>query len=135
LSRGASLVRQGDVDAALTAYQEAQHLDRDLEISAEFWNELCWYGSLQNRAADVLFAGEKAVELEPHNGSYRETRGLAKALTGDIPGAIEDFQAALDSGLFEGERKQQRQHWLDALRAGENPFTPEELAALRERGS
>ncbi|MDY6785730.1 MAG: pentapeptide repeat-containing protein [Cyanobacteriota bacterium] len=132
LNQGVSLAQQGSIDTALAAYEEAQHLDRNLEISARFWNELCWCGSLHNRAADVLFAGEKAVELEPNNGSYRKTRGLAKALMGDIAGAIEDFQATLDSGIFGEEEQQQRQRWLETLRAGNNPFTPEELAALRE---
>ncbi|WP_228055797.1 pentapeptide repeat-containing protein [Lusitaniella coriacea] len=135
LNQGVSFVQQGDVDAALAAYQEAQNLDPNLEISARFWNALCWFGSLHNRAPDVLFAGDKAVELEPDYWRYRESRGLARASTGDISGAIEDFQATLDSGSFDDSEKeqQQRQGWLDALRAGDNPFTPEVLAALREK--
>jgi hypothetical protein len=28
--------------------------------------------------------------------------------------------------------KQRRQRWVEALKAGNNPFTPEELEALRE---
>ncbi|MGD2181256.1 NACHT domain-containing protein [Lusitaniella coriacea] len=136
LSRGVSLVQQGDVDAALAAYQEAQHLDPKLKISARFWNSLCWDGCLHSRAPDVLFAGEKAVELasELDKEWLRDTRGLARALTEDKEGAIEDFQAVLDSGYFDDSEKeqQQRQGWLDALRAGDNPFTPEVLAALRE---
>ncbi len=88
---------------------------------------------MHDRAADVLYAGEKAVELEPDNGMYLDTHGLARALTGNVTGAIEDFQAVLDSGYFDNREslKQKRQRWLEALRAGENPFTPEEMEALR----
>lgn len=131
LSWGAELVHQGNVDAALASYFKAQQLDRQLEISAFYWGELCWHGSLYDRSADVLFAGDRAVELEPDNGSYRDTRGLARVLTGDISGAIEDFQAAVDSDELSDTAKRQRQGWLEALRAGENPFTPEVLGELR----
>ncbi|MDY6806708.1 MAG: pentapeptide repeat-containing protein [Cyanobacteriota bacterium] len=135
LSRGYSQVTEREVEEAIASYQEAQTINPQLEISARFWNHLCWYGCLSDRAAEVLFAGEKAVELEPDGGDYKDTRGLARALTGDIAGAIEDFQAALDSGLFHGDevRKQKRQRWLETLQAGVNPFTPEELAELRYR--
>ncbi len=84
----------------------------------------------------VLFAGEKAVELEDYNLSYRDTRGIARALTGNITGAIADFQAVLDSNYFNNwkeEKKQQRQRWLAALKRGENPFTASELEGLRDR--
>ena len=128
------LFTEGDVYAVLAAYQKAQTLDPDLKISANFWNHLCWEGCLQNRAADVLFAGENAVRLEPDNGEYLDTRGLVRGLTGDIAGAIEDFQQVLDSGtLNESEAEtQQRRDWLDALQRGENPFTPEVLERLRK---
>ena len=104
-----------------------------MKISAHFWNHLCWEGCLQNRAADVLFAGENAVRLEPDNGEYLDTRGLARSLTGNIAGAIEDFQRALDTGIFKKSKaeKQQRQGWRNALQRGENPFTPEVLERLR----
>ena len=82
----------------------------------------------------MLFAGEKAVQLKPNHGNILETRGVARALTGNLEGAIEDFQAALDSGYFDDddERKQQLQDWLEVLRRGENPITEEVLASLRE---
>ena len=88
---------------------------------------------MHDRAADVLDYGEKAVELEPNQRIYIDTRGLARALTGNVNGAIEDFQAVLDSGHFDNREplKQKRQRWVEVLRAGQNPFTSEEMEALR----
>ena len=134
LSRGYRFVEEGDIDAALASYQKAQTLDADLKISADFWNHLCWEGCLQNRPADVLFAGENAVQLEPDDRACLDTRCLARGLIGDIAGALEDCQQVLDIGTFDESKakKQQRQGWRNALQRGENPFTPEELARLRK---
>ncbi|MDY6806621.1 MAG: pentapeptide repeat-containing protein [Cyanobacteriota bacterium] len=135
-SQKLSQIREGKIEEAIAAYHEAKAANPSLEVSVKFWNELCWFGSLHDYAADVLFAGEKAVELIPNDGMCRDARGLARGLTGNIQGAIEDFQAALDTGFFDPywkkEKKQKRQRWLEALRAGINPFTPEELLQLRE---
>jgi tetratricopeptide (TPR) repeat protein len=135
LSQGMSWVREGKVEEAIQAYNKALSLDPNLEISAKSWNTLCQYGSLHGRAADVLYAGENAVTLEPDNKWYQESRGLARALTGDLAGALTDFQAVLDSGAlddYSDDVKQRRQRWVEALKAGNNPFTPEELEELRQ---
>ena len=120
----------GDVDGAIAAYTEAQTLDPKLEISTFYWNTLGWFGSLHNRANDVLFACEKLVELE-ESAVSQDARGLARALTGNFVGAIEDFEAAINSGELKGEILEKRQRWLEALKSGINPFTPEELESLR----
>ncbi|WP_434685928.1 NACHT domain-containing protein [Pseudanabaena minima] len=127
LCNGSDLVVSGDVDSAIAAYTEAQTIDPNLEISAFYWNQLGWFGSLHNRANDVLFACDKLVEL----GDSADTRGLARALTGNLTGAIEDFEAAINSGELEEEILEKRQRWLEVLKSGLNPFTPEELEALR----
>ena len=54
--------------------------------------------------------------------SIIDSRGLARALTGDIEGAIADFQVYVNWTSNE-ERKAQRQEWIKAFQAGENPFT------------
>jgi len=83
-------------------------------------------------AAEVMNACEQAVALAPEDGDIRDSRGLARVLTGDIEGAIEDFQAFVD-WTDDEEAKSQRQRWIEALRAGgENPFTPELLEELRK---
>jgi hypothetical protein len=60
----------------------------------------------------------------------RDSRGLALVLTGNITGAIEDFQAFVAWTTDEKE-KAQRQHWIKALHNGEHPLTPEVLEGLR----
>jgi len=131
VEKGRGLVREGKVEDTITAYIQAQTFDPTLEISAESWNSLCWFGSLHGQAANpkVMAACEKAVELEPEDGNWRDSRGLTRALTGNIEGAIEDFQAFIASTDNE-EWKLQRQRWIDALLARENPFTPEEIETL-----
>jgi hypothetical protein len=132
LSEGINRVREGKVEEAIQAYNQAQILDSNLEITAQYWNSLCWFGSLHGHAADVLYACENAVNL---NKGFQDSRGLARALTGDLAGALADFQAVLDSGSFDNypdDFKERRQRWVEALKAGNNPFTPEELEALRQ---
>ncbi|MGK7873955.1 MAG: hypothetical protein AB4426_11785, partial [Xenococcaceae cyanobacterium] len=129
VKEGVELAREGKVEEAIAAYQEAQKLDSTLKISADSWNELCWFGSLHEHAAKVMFACEKAVALEPDSGMILDSRGLARALTGNTEGAINDFQAFVDWTDNNKERSQ-RQRWIDALRAGKNPFTEEELKSL-----
>ncbi|NEQ88635.1 MAG: tetratricopeptide repeat protein, partial [Moorea sp. SIO2I5] len=130
VSKGMRLVFQGNVDEALTSYKKAQELDPNLEISANSWNVLCWRGSLYNQADKVMFACEKALELKPDHGNYIDSRGLARALTGNRKGAIEDFEQFI-KWTDDEEDKAQRQGWVDALKKGENPFTKKVLESLR----
>jgi tetratricopeptide (TPR) repeat protein len=118
---------------ALTRLREALALVPDLDVRdlANTWNSICRAGSLNNQAAQVLDACEQAVRLAPNHSNIRDSRGLARALTGDIPGAIEDFQAFVDGLPSDDALAQQRQRWINELKAGRNPFTPEELESLR----
>ncbi|MCL2934883.1 MAG: trypsin-like peptidase domain-containing protein, partial [Trichodesmium sp. MAG_R03] len=129
LYKGRSFVKEGKVKEAIASYQKAEKID-PTQISAFNWNTLCRYGSLYKKAADVMFACEKAVVLSPKDGDIIDSRGLARALTGDIEGAIIDFQVFVEWTSNE-ERKAQRQEWIKALQAGENPFTDELLKELR----
>jgi WD40 repeat protein len=140
ITQGEELASAGEVEKAVAKfkqaiadYTKAEKLDAKPEISANDWNNLCWRGSLQGYAADVMFACEKAVTLAPKDGGIRDRRGLARALTGDTKGAIEDFQAFMRSSNITSEQKSQRQAWVNALSAGKNPFTEEELKKLRQQ--
>ena len=62
--------------------------------------------------------------------SIIDSRGLARALTGDIEGAIIDFQVYVE-WTSNKEEKTQGQEWIKALQAGENPFTDELLKELK----
>ncbi len=93
VTEGESLVTQKKIKEAIAAYDQAQKLDPQVEISANDWNSLCWYGSLHESAKEVMFACEKAVKLASNHGNIRHSRGLARALTGDYQGAIADFEA------------------------------------------
>jgi WD40 repeat protein len=124
------MARAGKIGQAVAGYKAALEFDPELRVSPSDLNSLCWWGSLYGQAADVLDACEKAVALYPENWQIRDSRGLARALTGHTDGAIEDFRVFVDS-MQDVARRAERQRYVDALRAGRNPFTPEELARLR----
>ncbi|QHG20757.1 ribosome assembly protein 4 [Nostoc sp. ATCC 53789] len=128
---GTSLVIQEKFKEALEAYDKAQAFDSKIEISAENWNSLCRQGSLKRQANIVLPACNKAVALSPSDRNIQDSRGLARALTGDTKGAIADFEAYIAQA--DGDTKAQRQRWVKELRAGKNPFTDAELKKLREQ--
>ncbi len=130
IAEGRRLVRTGDISGALEAYRSAQEQDARLTITAGNWDQLCWNGSLWGHAAEVMAACEQAVALAPDHGGIRESRGLARALTGDVAGAIDDFKAFV-AWTGNDRSRAQRQDWIDALRAGRNPFTKELLERLR----
>ena len=64
-----------------------------------------------------------------------DSRGLARALIGDIEGAIVDFTAYVDwskeNDLYDTHGKK-REAWIAALQRGENPFDEATLAELRK---
>ncbi|MBW4592187.1 MAG: PD40 domain-containing protein [Brasilonema angustatum HA4187-MV1] len=129
---GKNLATEGKVKEAIANYQKAQKLDLKVEIDAESWALLCGYGSLHRHAADVMFACEKAVQLAPDNGYIRGNRGLARSLTGNTQGAIEDFEAYI-AQIDDKKWKSKVQGWVKDLRAGKNPFTDAELKKLLQQ--
>jgi hypothetical protein len=78
-------------------------------------------------------ACENAVKLaSPKDKSgYQDSRGVAKALTGDTSGAIADFEVFIADPSKDKTYKIQRQKWIEALKKGENPFTDEVLEKLK----
>jgi len=133
--------RYGRINEDIAKLLEALKLDSNLKISRYTWLSFCHLGNLNHSAAEVMVACDKIVELEPEPGRFRGIRGISRALTDDIQGAIEDFEANmvwLDSDEAQAEFTQEsldrlkryRQGWIDALRAGENPIKslkPEQL--------
>ena len=94
-----------------------------------------------------MTACEKAAAGSDVFDLYREGRGLARALTGNIDAAIDDLQAVVAReneilpttrmGLAERQRRTERNaeraRWIEVLRSGANPFTPDVLQRLRTR--
>ncbi len=132
LSKGISLVKEGKVEEAIQSYNQALSIDSNLEISDWCWNILGRYGSLYGHAADVIYACENAVTLEPNYKDFQDSLGLAKALSGDLAGALITFETSVACLQIDDSEdvKQRRLRWIEALKAGENPFTPEELKLI-----
>ena len=129
VDKRSKLIEERKFKEAAAAYTKAQQFTTNEKIDVDSWNNLCWQGSLRGHAKDVLSACEKAVALAPDDGNVRDSRGLARALTGNTKGAIEDFQAFI-AQTEDKERKLQRQGWVKVLSVGKNPFTQQEINRL-----
>lgn len=128
--RAEAYARQGLYEPALADYEQAIALSPG-DTSA--YNSMCWFGSLLGHAEDVLEACDEAVAMEPDSWDHHDSRGLARALTGDEAGAIEDFEAVIE--LLKQDESYEpgaygREDWLAALKAGQNPFDQATLEAL-----
>ena len=98
-------------------------------------NNICWLGSLSGFAAQVMPACEQAVALAPPDSQagYRDSRGVARAITGDYAGAIEDFQTMVDWAKGNAQydtMRTQREGWIATLKTGKNPFDKATLDSL-----
>lgn len=122
---------------ALQAFEQLTQQTVALSNAPAFANEVCWKGSTHGMAETVLSACEYAVENAPEliRPMFFDSRGLARALTGNPTGAIADFsqivralENAGGANAFVGKRKE----WIDSLEAGKNPFSPSVLEALRK---
>ena len=118
-----------------------EQIVRDVEqtLDPDVLNQVCWYGGLDGYAELVLPLCDRAVELatlgnDPSIAAYRDSRGLVRALTGDVQGALEDFSAYVESNKGPASNQnltRQREAWILALQSGENPFTTQFLLELR----
>jgi len=132
LAEGGRLAREGALGPAMAAFAQAQQLDPRLMTSPTVWWTLCWYGGLWGYAEDVIGTCDRLVALDPGSASGRDARGIARALTGDLDGAIADFEAVI-AASGNGQQRAERGAWIQALRAGRNPLTPEVVERLRSR--
>ena len=140
LQRGERHAQEEDVEEAVMEFANSvqvlvhdKELYSTLEMSAKDWNAVCWYGSLSGFGPQVIKACEKAVELEEGNGGYRDSRGVARALTGDVEGAIEDFRFYVQWAPGAGRPQSwidQRISWIQELEQGRIPFDGPTLKSL-----
>ncbi|MCB0165030.1 MAG: hypothetical protein KDI79_12435 [Anaerolineae bacterium] len=127
-------IESGQLKAVLDIYKQVEKEASSAEAPADLWNSFCWKGSLRGHVEDVLSACERAVELAPDHGGIRDSRGLARALTHDYEGAIDDFEYFIE---WASQRRgyesaiSERTDWITKLKAGQNPFDEKTLAELQ----
>jgi WD40 repeat protein len=135
VSRADSFSRAGRFDSLTVAkidviLGELAAADSIFEVPAGSWNSICWFGTLWGHAARVIHACDLGV-ARSHGASYaRDSRGVARAITGDTAGALADFVVFIDDKEQEEYQRLQRTEWVGSLRAGTNPFTRETLRGL-----
>jgi hypothetical protein len=121
-------IEDGLVEEGLIRFNDALALEPTFLVPAGSYNQICWFGSLWGYAAEVMFACEQAVALDPDHGGIADSRGVARALTGDFEGAIEDFRQFIEWG---GDHRGLRAEWITELEERRNPFDEELLTLLR----
>lgn len=137
-----SLRRLGRHDQSLAVYETA------ISALPDMWwpqSHRCFYGALYDDPQVALVHCDKSIALQPSDPDVAYfRRSLARALVGDLDGAVADMEASLSAIEAEsatGERSSRRTvdlaeeqaEWLDALEAGRNPFDEETLSDLRLR--
>ncbi len=131
--RGLARSLRGDHTGATADFQQVTQQSLKSE-DADLNNRVCWYGSLAQEAKIVLPACDYGIHLDPGNVAIYDSRGLARALSGDIQGAIADYTFVLDPshgyGSLYPDQVRERQAWLTALKAGHNPFDTKTLLQL-----
>ncbi len=127
------LLECGDVEAGRAIARQVVEEAADSGDGSEH-NTICWQGSLWGMAREVLPSCDRAVGLR--RGSHTlDSRGVARAIDGDLEGAVADLRAALEiaeRGGWSEDMKSQRSAWVRALEGGENPFAGDGLARFRE---
>jgi tetratricopeptide (TPR) repeat protein len=133
IGRGVAYARHGNLKSALMDLNRAVQLEPN---SLTALNSLCWNGSLMGHANRVISVCDEAVAVaQPQEKDfYRDSRGLARAMTGNDPGAMTDFQAFIQwttsdnaKASFDARGLQRRiarrQAWIQSLQKHQNPFT------------
>ncbi|WP_420640874.1 pre-peptidase C-terminal domain-containing protein [Candidatus Leptofilum sp.] len=113
-------IEQGEVAAGLAQLQAIDAYAEPNHLSAQDYNQICWWGSLWGFAEEVLFACETAVSLEPEHGGIADSYGVALALLGNEEEAVIYFRQFIEWG--EGFNTTLREEWIEELEAGRNPF-------------
>lgn len=130
--RAISYAKLNDFVNAKLDFEKSIQID---PLDGSLFNSYCWFGGLLGDAKNLLPICEKAVELEPENPSFRDSRGLVLALTGDYDSAIYDFQyfiALSDEYAYPPSFVADRVRWIDLLSQDINPFDAAELKRLLE---
>ena len=122
----------GDLDGSIADLRRARTL---APRRSEFAVALCWQLSVARTPDDAL---SHCAEAAADDGKARDAMGLANALLGRRTRAAEHFEAFLawagaQGGDCRAAHEDSRRRWIEALRAGEDPFDDGTLWALRVR--
>jgi WD40 repeat protein len=133
VTRAEAALQAGHADQAASAFEEAAKLAVSIG-NPVFDNHVCRNGSLDGFAKQVMIACDGAVELAPDDGRYHDSRGLARAFSGDRSGAAADFRAFVRwsqaSYAYEPAGRM-REAWITELEAGRDPLEGAAIPALR----
>ena len=127
-----SLVDAGNFDAVFGTIERARLPRAPVGFWVGTWNTVCWQATLHGFAQRAQPACEAAVAPDTTYLPARDSRAVARALSGDTKGAIADLAYLVEhaqAGVFLDKRAK----WLEALRAGNNPFTEQVLDELRKQ--
>ena len=64
---------------------------------------------------------ERAVRLDTSRTSIMDSRGVARALSGNVAGAIQDFQAYAADTQNDAATRTRRRAWVVSLQGGTPP--------------
>lgn len=130
--------KDGQIEQALSEYAKAWKWDPELPFDAIIENDICWLLALWGQAKPALLHCDRAIDLNPSQDAFRDSRGIARAQLGDYAGAIADFESYIrflestENGDEVSDKLERRRSWIDMLRRNLNPFNPQELKVLRD---
>jgi len=135
--------RAADIDKGLNPdftdyrnYARALASEPSLTTDLNVLWDICKNGGLDGYADRILEYCDRAIELSPDDPDLHDSRGMARAMTGNLKGAIEDFQFYVDGAIHLGYSEtliQERQKWILRLQEGVNPFTSEVINQLKDQ--
>ena len=120
----------GDPDRAYAASDRAAKMEPE---NITYLNKNCWYGAIAGHPEAVMDDCERTAQARYDRLWARDSRGVARMLAGDYPGAIEDFQFVVDTmraAGYSGGNVAQRERFIEAMQEGRNPVTEEDMESL-----
>ena len=134
-NRGLVYSELGDLSSSLRDLRRAQELSPN-EVT--YNRTLCWQLAISDDPEGARAFCDLAVEYNPE-GLSRAARGLVNALRGRNPQAIADFEAFIEwveespKDSCRSQYRDSRTAWINALKAGDDPFDSSTLYDLRAR--
>jgi hypothetical protein len=137
-NRGLAYLRQEQWELAIQDTQRATELNPD-DYLAHY--RLCWMQVVLSEPGGALAYCDRAIELRQESRCY-QARGVAHALLNNFASAIADLQVSVDMLMAEGEPDPfdltndltEQKAWIEELKNGTNPFTPDQLDKMRQDG-